>query len=40
VSADNAETLDVIEKHLRENGFLAPLQEYEPNEISKNEHIE
>ena len=36
ISADSAETLDVIEKHLRENGFLAPLQEYEPNEILKN----
>lgn len=35
ISADSAETLDVIEKHLRENGFLAPLQEYEPNEILK-----
>ena len=35
VSADNAETLDVIERHLRENGFLAPLQEYEPNEMLK-----
>ncbi len=36
VSADNKETLDFIEKHLEENGFLAPLQEYEPNEILKN----
>ena len=35
VSADNAELLDVIESQLREKGFLAPLQEYEPNEINK-----
>lgn len=30
VLADSAETLDLIEKKLREEGFLAPLQEYEP----------
>ena len=36
VSADSEEILDVIEKQLKENGFLAPLQEYEPNEIIKN----
>lgn len=35
VSADGDETLDVIEKHLKESGFLAPLQKYEPNEITK-----
>jgi transcriptional regulator of NAD metabolism len=36
VNADSAETLDVIEKQLNDHGFLAPLQEYEPNEITKN----
>lgn len=30
VSAENDLTLDLIEKELGENGFLAPLQEYEP----------
>ena len=36
VTAESTEILDVIEAGLRENGFLAPLQEYEPNEIKKN----
>lgn len=35
VSADNEETLGVIEKQLWEKGFLAPLQEFEPTEITK-----
>ncbi len=33
VTAESKETLDLIEKNLKENGFLAPLQEYEPSEI-------
>lgn len=33
IIADSEETLDLIEKNLRENGFLAPLQEYEPNGV-------
>ena len=35
VSADSMELLDGIEAQLKEKGFLAPLQEYEPNEINK-----
>ncbi len=35
VSAENTEVLDFIEHALHENGFLAPLQEYEPKEIVK-----
>lgn len=30
VSADDAETLDIIQEKLSELGFLAPLQDYEP----------
>ncbi|MBE7041520.1 MAG: transcription repressor NadR [Ruminococcaceae bacterium] len=33
VSADSAETLSIIEEKLRESGFWAPLQEYEPEEM-------
>ncbi|MBQ4527694.1 MAG: transcription repressor NadR [Clostridia bacterium] len=33
VLAENAQTLDLIEKKLKECGFLAKLQEYEPEEI-------
>ncbi len=33
VLAERAETLDLIEEKLKEFGFLAPLQEYEPAEI-------
>ena len=36
VSADSIETLNLIEAKLKENGFLAPLQEYEPSEINSN----
>ncbi|MBR2025482.1 MAG: transcription repressor NadR [Clostridia bacterium] len=36
VRADSEKTLDLIEKTLSENGFLAPLQDYEPNDIKKN----
>ncbi len=36
VSAENRDVLDFIEQMLRENGFLAPLQEYEPSEVFKN----
>ena len=35
VSADSAETLDIIETKLKESGFLARLQEYEPAELEK-----
>ena len=35
VSADTTETLDAIEKALTERGFIAPLREYEPNEMSE-----
>lgn len=35
ISADSYETLSFIEESLRERGFLAPLQEYEPNGVSK-----
>lgn len=35
VIADNAEVLDLIEKSLKEHGFLAPLKEYEPDCITK-----
>lgn len=34
VSADSDKTLTLIEAKLKENGFLAPLQEYEPAEMS------
>lgn len=34
VLADSEETLDLIEKNLKEQGFLAPLQEYEPNGVN------
>ncbi len=30
VTADSEETLDLIQEKLRERGFLAPLQDYEP----------
>lgn len=33
ILADSEETLDLIEKKLKENGFLAPLQEYEPKGV-------
>ena len=33
VLAESEETLDLIEALLRENRFLAPLQEYEPNGV-------
>ncbi|MBP3300528.1 MAG: transcription repressor NadR [Clostridia bacterium] len=35
VTADNEETLDHIEGELRAHGFLAPLQDYEPQGVSK-----
>ena len=35
VEAENDEILDMIEQALKENGFLAPLMEYEPEEIQK-----
>lgn len=34
VLAETSETLDLIEKRLNDLGFLAPLQAYEPDEIS------
>jgi len=33
VAADTVEVLDLIEEKLKESGFLAPLQEYEPNGV-------
>lgn len=33
ILADSEETLNIIEKNLKENGFLAPLQEYEPSGV-------
>ena len=36
ISAKDYETLDIIENKLKESGFLAPLQEYEPSEIHRN----
>lgn len=35
VSADHEKTLELIQQKLKENGFLAPLQEYEPSELQK-----
>ena len=40
VSAENCETLKLIESKLREHGFLAPLQKYEPAEIEKLNDVE
>ena len=34
VSADNEEILNTIQGKLKDEGFLAPLQEYEPEEIN------
>ena len=34
VLADSEETLDLIERNLKEQGFLAPLQEYEPTGVN------
>lgn len=36
VSAKDNETIEIIENRLKEYGFLAPLQEYEPSEIYQN----
>ena len=33
VAADSVEVLDLIEEKLKKSGFLAPLQEYEPNGV-------
>lgn len=35
ISAENEATLSVIETELEKNGFLAPLQEYEPEEMER-----
>ncbi len=35
IHADSTEILDLIEKALSENGFLAPLQDHEPKRLSK-----
>lgn len=35
VSAPTEEILDIVEEKLRESGFLAPLQEHEPEELEK-----
>lgn len=37
ISAEDDKTLVLIEEKLKENGFLAPLQEYEPAEMQKSE---
>ena len=37
ISAKNENTLDLIEEELGKLGFLAPLQEYEPEELKKNQ---
>lgn len=34
VMADSEEILDIIQKELSEKGFLAPLSEYEPSELT------
>ena len=34
VAADSEETLDAIEARLKETGFLAPLLEYEPEDVT------
>ena len=34
VTADSEETLDLIQKNLEEHGFLAPLQDYEPDGVN------
>lgn len=34
ITADSPEILELIESNLRENGFLAPLQEYEPDGVN------
>lgn len=34
VAADSEETLDAIEARLKETGFLAPLREYEPEDVT------
>lgn len=33
VTADSEEVLDLVEQKLREKGFLAPLQDYEPDDL-------
>ena len=33
VTAESEEILDLVEKKLRERGFLAPLQDYEPDDL-------
>lgn len=35
ISAESEELLDLIEERLKENGFLAPLQNHEPNKLVK-----
>lgn len=35
ITAQSVEILDLIEARLKENGFLAPLQDYEPNKLNK-----
>lgn len=36
IRAESEKTLDLIEKSLKDNGFLAQLQEHEPYEIKRN----
>ncbi len=35
IHAPSTEILDIIESQLKENGFLAPLQDYEPKNVKK-----
>lgn len=35
ITADSEETLDIIRENLEKNGFIAPLQEYEPSELQE-----
>lgn len=37
VSADSTETLDLIEQELKKNGFLAPLQDFEPTGVGNSD---
>lgn len=38
IIADSSETLDLIQEKLREKGFLAELQDYEPDDLKNQEH--
>lgn len=38
IIADSSDTLDLIQKKLQEKGYLAELQDYEPDDIRKQDH--